>query len=72
MDDVILAGTSRSAPRPKPREVFLTIDNADRAPQPFRDTPVLEVVRRIDRGKGWTPIGEEVQAKGVQLLFADA
>ncbi|HRL24304.1 MAG TPA: chromosome segregation protein SMC, partial [Brevundimonas diminuta] len=56
-------------------EVQLTIDNAQkRAPQPFTDSPVLEVSRRIERGRGSTYRinGKEVRARDVQLLFADA
>ena len=74
MDDVIFAGTSERPPR-NHAEVSLTIDNADRAaPEPFRDAPILEVVRRIDRGEGSTyrVNGKEVRARDVQLLFADA
>ncbi|MBX7249528.1 MAG: chromosome segregation protein SMC [Caulobacteraceae bacterium] len=74
MDDVIFSGTSERPAR-NHAEVSLTIDNADRrAPEPFRDAPVLEVVRRIDRGDGSTyrVNGKEVRAKDVQLLFADA
>lgn len=74
MDDVIFAGTSERPAR-NHAEVSLTIDNADRrAPEPFRDAPILEVVRRIDRGEGSTyrVNGKEVRAKDVQLLFADA
>lgn len=74
MDDVIFAGTTERPAR-NHAEVSLTIDNGDRkAPEPFRDAPVLEVVRRIDRGEGSTyrVNGKEVRAKDVQLLFADA
>src|SRR5215469_2061669 len=74
MDDVIFAGAS-SRPGRNHAEVGLTIDNADRrAPQPFTEAPVLEVVRRIDRGEGSTyrVNGKEVRARDVQLLFADA
>ncbi|MGH1558425.1 AAA family ATPase [Caulobacter segnis] len=56
-------------------DVALTIDNTDRtAPAQFNDDPVLEVVRRIDRGAGSTYRinGREVRARDVQLLFADA
>src|SRR5690606_2903909 len=40
----------------------------------YNDHPVLEVVRRIDRGAGSTYRinGREVRARDVQLLFADA
>ncbi|AQR62589.1 chromosome segregation protein SMC [Brevundimonas sp. LM2] len=74
MDDVIFAGASDRPPR-NHAEVSLTIDNAQRkAPQPFTDSPLLEVSRRIDRGQGSTYRinGKEVRARDVQLLFADA
>ena len=74
MDDVIFAG-SGNRPSRNHAEVALTIDNADRrAPAAFNDHPVLEVVRRIDRGEGSTYRinGREVRARDVQLLFADA
>jgi chromosome segregation protein len=74
MDDVIFAG-SGARPSRNHAEVALTIDNSDRrAPAAFNDNPVLEVVRRIDRGEGSTYRinGREVRARDVQLLFADA
>ncbi|MFN4177542.1 AAA family ATPase [Phenylobacterium sp.] len=74
MDDVIFAG-SGGRPGRNHAEVSLTIDNSDhRAPPAFNDHPVLEVVRRIDRGEGSTYRinGREVRARDVQLLFADA
>jgi chromosome segregation protein len=74
MDDVIFAG-SGNRPSRNHAEVALTIDNSDRrAPAAFNDNPVLEVVRRIDRGEGSTYRinGREVRARDVQLLFADA
>jgi chromosome segregation protein len=74
MDDVIFAG-SGDRPSRNHAEVSLTIDNADRrAPAAFNDHPVIEVVRRIDRGAGSTYRinGREVRARDVQLLFADA
>ncbi|MBS0410409.1 MAG: AAA family ATPase, partial [Proteobacteria bacterium] len=74
MDDVIFAG-SGNRPSRNHAEVTLTIDNADRrAPAEFNEHPVLEVVRRIDRGAGSTyrVNGREVRARDVQLLFADA
>ena len=74
MDDVIFAGASSRPPR-NHAEVQLTIDNTQRrAPQPFTDSPILEVSRRIDRGQGSTYRinGKEVRARDVQLLFADA
>ncbi|MBN9480383.1 MAG: chromosome segregation protein SMC [Bordetella sp.] len=74
MEDVIFAGAAGRPPR-NHAEVQLTIDNAGkRAPQPFTDSPVLEVSRRIERGRGSTYRinGKEVRARDVQLLFADA
>jgi chromosome segregation protein len=74
MDDVIFAGAS-NRPSRNYAEVALSIDNADRrAPQPFTEAPVIDVVRRIDRGEGSTyrVNGKEVRARDVQLLFADA
>jgi chromosome segregation protein len=74
MDDVIFSG-SGSRPSRNHAEVCLTIDNADRtAPAQFGGEPVLEVVRRIDRGAGsmYRINGREVRARDVQLLFADA
>ncbi|MEW5684484.1 MAG: chromosome segregation protein SMC [Pseudomonadota bacterium] len=74
MDDVIFAGAS-NRPSRNHAEVALTIDNSSRrAPPAFNDHPVLEVVRRIDRGAGSTYRinGREVRARDVQLLFADA
>jgi len=74
MDEVIFAG-SGSRPSRNHAEVSLTIDNADRtAPAAYANDPVLEVVRRIDRGAGSTyrVNGREVRARDVQLLFADA
>ena len=74
MDDVIFAGAA-NRPSRNHAEVALTIDNADRrAPAAFNDHPVLEVVRRIDRGEGssYRINGREVRARDVQLLFADA
>ncbi len=74
MDDVIFAGSGNRAGR-NHAEVSLTIDNSDRrAPPAFNDHPVIEVVRRIDRGEGSTYRinGREVRARDVQLLFADA
>src|SRR5438046_2665044 len=74
MDDVIFSGTG-ARPGRNHAEVSLTIDNADRgAPAAFNDHPVIEVVRRIDKGEGSTYRinGREVRARDVQLLFADA
>ncbi|TAJ72309.1 MAG: chromosome segregation protein SMC [Phenylobacterium sp.] len=74
MDDVIFAGAA-NRPGRNHAEVSLTIDNSERrAPPAFNDHPVIEVVRRIDKGAGSTYKinGREVRARDVQLLFADA
>ena len=74
MDDVIFSGAG-NRPSRNQAEVVLSIDNADRAaPAQYANDPVLEVVRRIDRGAGSTfrINGREVRARDVQLLFADA
>ncbi len=74
MDDVIFAGSAKRPSR-NHADVTLTIDNAERrAPAAYNDHPVLEVVRRIDRGSGssYRINGKEVRARDVQLLFADA
>jgi len=74
MEDVIFSGTDMRPAR-NHAEVVLTIDNAERrAPPAFNDAPTLEVTRRITRGSGsaYKINGEEVRAKDVQLLFADA
>jgi chromosome segregation protein len=74
MDDVIFAGSGARASR-NHAEVALSIDNVERrAPPAFNDHPVIEVVRRIDRGAGssYRINGREVRARDVQLLFADA
>ncbi|WP_421785845.1 AAA family ATPase [Hyphobacterium sp.] len=74
MEDVIFAGTD-ARPSREHAEVKLVIANDDRtAPARFNDNTIIEVVRRIVRGAGSTykVNGEEVRAKDVQLLFADA
>ncbi len=74
MDDVIFAGAS-TRPARNHAEVLLQIDNTERkAPAQFNHHPMLEVVRRIDRGAGSTyrVNGVETRARDVQLLFADA
>ncbi|HUD85875.1 MAG TPA: chromosome segregation protein SMC, partial [Xanthobacteraceae bacterium] len=74
MDDVIFSG-SADRPTRNHAEVTLTIDNTDRdAPAEFNLAPVLEIVRRIDRGEGsqFRINGREVRARDVTMLFADA
>ncbi|MFS2318722.1 chromosome segregation protein SMC [Maricaulis sp. D1M11] len=74
MEDVIFAGTDARPARDR-AEVVLTIDNEDKlAPPQFNEAAALDISRRIGRGIGSTYKinGEEVRAKDVQLLFADA
>jgi len=74
MEDVIFAGADMRPARDQ-AEVTLVVDNTDkRAPARFNNYDSLEVVRRITRGKGsdYKINGEDVRAKDVQLLFADA
>ncbi len=74
MDDVIFAGTTRRAPR-NLAEVTLVLDNSEgTAPAQFKGMHELEVSRRIERdsGSAYRVNGQEVRAKDVQLLFADA
>ncbi len=74
MDDVIFSGTERRSAR-NLAEVTLLLDNSERkAPARFNDSDELEVSRRIEResGSAYRINGEEVRAKDVQLLFADA
>ena len=74
MEDVIFGGTSRR-PSHAIAEVTLGLDNSDRtAPPELVDAAEVEVTRRIERGEGstYTVNGNEVRARDVQLLFADA
>ena len=77
MSDVIFSGTSMRPAR-NWAEVILTLDNSDRsAPAEYNDAETLEVSRRIlNKEDGTQSIyrinNQEVRAKDVQLLFADA
>ena len=74
MEDVIFGGTSRR-PTHAIGEVTLSLDNSDRtAPPGFEDAAQIEVTRRIERGEGstYTVNGDEVRARDVHILFADA
>jgi len=77
MSDVIFSGTSMRPAR-NWAEVILTLDNSDRsAPAEYNDTETLEVSRRIlNKDDGTQSVyrinNQEVRAKDVQLLFADA
>ncbi|WP_135080270.1 chromosome segregation protein SMC [Terasakiella sp. SH-1] len=74
MDDVIFAG-SANRPARNVAEVGLVLDNSDRtAPALFNNDAELQVTRRIERSKGsnYKVNGNDVRARDVQLLFADA
>ncbi|CAA7618504.1 Chromosome partition protein Smc [Candidatus Terasakiella magnetica] len=73
MDDVIFGGTS-SRPARNVAEVTLVLDNADRTAPPQFDQAEIEVTRRIERGNGsaYRINGQDVRARDVHLLFADA
>jgi len=74
MDDVIFSGTT-GRPARNFAEVVLHLDNSDRtAPAAYNGEDTLEVSRRIEREAGsvYRINGQDVRAKDVQLLFADA
>ncbi len=74
MEDVIFGGTDRRPPR-NIAEVILSIDNAERdAPPQYNTSDELDIVRRIERGDGsnYRVNGNDVRARDVQTLFADA
>ncbi|NVK20219.1 MAG: chromosome segregation protein SMC [Methylocystaceae bacterium] len=74
MDDVIFAG-SGNRPARNVAEVGLILDNTSRtAPALFNNEEELHVTRRIERSKGsnYKVNGQDVRARDVQLLFADA
>lgn len=74
MDDVIFGGSS-DRPSRNVAEVVVHMDNTARgAPAIFNDSDELEIVRRIEReqGSNYRVNGQDVRAKDVQLLFADA
>ncbi|POF34753.1 chromosome segregation protein SMC [Roseibium marinum] len=74
MDDVIFSG-SLNRPARNTAEVTLYLENLDRtAPSAFNDADLLEVSRRIEReqGSNYKINAQDVRARDVQLLFADA
>ena len=74
MDDVIFNGSQNRSSR-NLAEVSLLIDNKDRtAPAVLNDSEELEVTRAIERNSGsaYKVNGNEMRARDVQLLFADA
>ncbi len=74
LDDVIFAGTA-ARPARNFAEVALALDNHQGlAPAPYRDQPVIEVVRRLPRGgaSGYRINGRGARARDVKQLLADA
>ena len=71
MEDVIFSGTS-NRPSKNIAEVNILLENNENISQ-FRDTPEIEVRRRIEKDKGssYYSNGKEVRARDVQILFAD-
>ena len=73
LDDIIFSGTE-TRPQRNYAEISLKLDNAERrAPSDFNNSDDLEIVRRVERGKGtsYNINGKPARAKDVQLLFAD-
>ena len=73
LDDIIFAGTENRASRDI-AEIVLELDNRDRrAPVDFNKTDDLQIMRKVERGKGssYSVNGRPVRAKDIQLLFAD-
>ena len=74
MEDVIFSGTTQRPAR-NMAEVLVTMQNDDRsAPPAYNDNEMLEISRQIvrDAGSTYRVNGDEVRARDVQLLFADA
>jgi len=71
MEDVIFSGTS-NRPSKNIAEVNILLENNENISQ-FRDTPEIEVRRRIEKDKGSSYYinGKEVRGRDVQILFAD-
>ncbi|QIE56841.1 chromosome segregation protein SMC [Pikeienuella piscinae] len=74
MEDVIFAGAA-TRPARHFAEVSLSIDNsARRAPAAFNRYETLDVIRRItrDAGSAFKANGDDVRARDIRMLFADA
>src|SRR5262245_326718 len=74
MDDVIFSGTN-NRPSRNTAEVAIRVDNSKReAPTQFNEQDTIDISRRIEREKGSTYRinGNEVRARDVMTLFADA
>ena len=68
------SGGTENRPQRNHAEIALKLDNAERrAPADYNEIDDLEIVRRVERGKGssYRINGKPVRAKDVQLLFAD-
>ena len=73
MDDIIFAGTE-NRPARNIAEILLKLDNSNRtAPADFNNADELEIIRKVQRGKGSSYMinGRTARAKDVQLMFAD-
>jgi chromosome segregation protein len=74
MEDVIFAGTEQRPARSL-AEVVISIENSDgSAPPPLSEAPVIEISRRIERGRGSTyrVNGKEWRARDLSTLLSDA
>ncbi|MCY4300904.1 MAG: AAA family ATPase [Aestuariivita sp.] len=74
MEDVIFSG-SATRPARNFAEVILILDNKDRsAPSYLNDRDSVEITRRVTRdiGSAYKTNGNDVRARDVHMLFADA
>jgi len=74
MEGVIFQGT-QNRPSRNSAEVSLVLNNKDRdAPHMCNDTDLIEVTRRIEREAGsvYKLNGNDIRARDIQMLFADA
>ena len=74
MEGVIFQGT-QNRPSRNSAEVSLVLNNKDRdAPLMCNDTDLIEVTRRIEREAGsvYKLNGNDIRARDIQMLFADA
>ena len=74
MEGVIFQGT-QNRPSRNSAEVSLVLNNKDRdAPLICNDAEIIEVTRRIEReaGSAYKLNGNDIRARDIQMLFADA
>jgi chromosome segregation protein len=73
MDDVIFAGTTGRAARNIAEVTVFLEQTQGAAPPPFHELAELQIVRKIERGRGsdYRVNGREARARDVQTLFAD-